>query len=175
MMIDLLIVPIGVSRILSLSMIIDSLYKLRNVLCQDQIVELCFVSTFQNSQLLINACFDNMAMKEYEVYAQYNHPFYAWYKATTRLFNAYQGGSFNRYSCGSNSFIQMFDGKKSNYDTSAKLHQVVVILYEWIDYINLHHGKILAEEIPYFDVLTKMKLVLGKVKKAVGSSIKFSM
>ena len=101
MMIDLLIVPIGISRILLLSMVIDSLYKLRTILCQDQIVELYFVATFQNSQLLIDACFVDMENNSSEVNGTNDPPFYILYEATTRLFNAsYQGGFFNRYSCG---------------------------------------------------------------------------
>ena len=175
MTIDLLVVPIGVSRVLSLSMVIDSIYKLNNVLCQDQIVELCFVCTFQNSQLLMDACLVDMAENKAQVYEKNSHPFYGWYETTHRLFDAYQGGNFPRFSCGSNGFIDIFQGKTTNEVTSTRLTNVVQVLYEWIRYINGNHGKVFAHEIPYFEVLNKMKAIVKKVKDVSDTSLEFSM
>ena len=159
---DLLLLPTGVSRSLSLSMVIDYIYKLREHWCADQVVEFCFIVSFHNSQLLICECLQEMN-------ATGIHPYYEWRETTMRLFGTFQGGKFPRFSTGSNNLLDIFPGKATR-DTSKRLKDVVESLFEWIDFIDSYHGKEEAKDIPYLTILAKMQKITTNVSLAADST-----
>ena len=58
--------PIGTSRTLSLSMIISPIYKLREQLCVDQIVELFFVASFLDTPTRFNETMTRLMTEKHD-------------------------------------------------------------------------------------------------------------
>ena len=173
--IELFVLPIGPYRSISLSMVLDSLQKLKKKLCYDQLIELCFIASFQNSVLPIDKCLVELLERDDVRYQNEDHPFYSWMHLSQHYFGSHQGGRYPRFSSGSNDFINVFDGKP-NEETSRRLSGVVSVLAEWINVIDSYHGKCSTNEIPYFEIKNKMLDVVLNVKTASErNSLEFGM
>ena len=173
--IELLILPIGPYRSISLSMILDCLDKLKGKLCYDQLIELCFVGSFQNSVLPLDKCLTKMFDEDNALYQEHIHPFYAWMNLSMEFFGSHQGDKFPRFSPGSNSFTDIFD-RVPNEVTSSKLTKIMSALVEWIDVIDSYSGKSTTSEISYYEIKHKMEDVIEKVKNTSGDkSLEFGM
>ena len=95
----ILLLKIGVSRVFSMSLIIDSLNRLKNHLRYDQLIEMAILASFMNTpvryyyivQKLIERC-------ENQNNAFGLHPFFDYQEIAMTTFGTLQGGKFIRYS-----------------------------------------------------------------------------
>ena len=187
------VLPIGVSRTLSLSSMIAAIYKHVDYLKTDQIIELCFIGACLNStmrfhKVMWNASKDNLM--------KHKHPFKFWIKQTLTLFdNQWQGGPKPRFvSMGETTatFLAFFvpptmlskDGllaeeygtEEGNDGNDAALLKITESLAEHVRWINSLLGKHKAEDIPYSCILNQMEVTVKKVKEAAfGSGLEFDL
>jgi hypothetical protein len=103
------VLPVGISRALSLSNMIGAIYKHIDYLKIDQVIELCFVGACLNStvrfhEVLWNATKENLK--------SHKHPFKFWIRRTLELFpNQWQGGPYARFvsmGCETKDFLSFF-------------------------------------------------------------------
>ena len=137
---ELLSLPVGTSRTLGLSMIISPIYQLGKMLCVDQVVELCWVASFLNSPVRFNEALTRLLDSNSVID---KHPYYTWMDSTFDLFDTWQGGTAPRYSSCGNQLLDIFGMDKDNTDSRDRLDKVLVILFEWIDFINFYLGSVM--------------------------------
>ena len=160
---QLLKLPIGTSRTLSLSMIISPLYKLRKKLCVDQLVELCWIASFLNTPVRINETLTRLIDDGNDFD---DHPYFTWIQTTIRIFGTWQGGNNPRYSSCGNQLYDIFGEKENDTNSRIRLKKVSGILFDWIQFIDSYHGTSEAKEIPYFQIKHTMQEVCRQLKSA---------
>jgi hypothetical protein len=161
---DYVLMPIGVSRILSLSSIIAPIYNLRDTLHYDQLIELCFAGCLVNTPVRFNEIVT--LMNAHDINESFGgHPFLCWLSQSMTEFGTWQGGPKARYSpCGAK------DIKTSFQFDGPKITSVVKALVGLVEWMDSFHGKSSCESIPYDAIETKLCEVVEEVKSAVGDT-----
>jgi hypothetical protein len=103
------VLPVGISRALSLSNMIGAIYKHIDYLKMDQVIELCFVGACLNSTVRFHEVLWNATEKDLKTD---KHPFKFWIRRTLELFpNQWQGGPYARFvsmGCETKDFLSFF-------------------------------------------------------------------
>jgi hypothetical protein len=173
---DLLMLPIGTSRVLSMSQFIHPLYQLQQsgYLCRDQMVELCFICCFLNTPVLFSECISQLSKNDL---MSMEHPYYTWYSKTVKLFGVWQGGIEPRFSSCSDNFVSVF-GQQRTLDAESRLDYTVKVLSEWIEYVDELHGNFSSDNVDPLDLLTNMESVCKRIKNGESkpnTALDFSM
>ena len=159
MTLQVLVLPIGTSRIFSLSMVLDPIYKLlENGMAFDQLVEICFLATFFATPLLFNEALTQLTNSKTFKFGE--HPYFDIVRKICEIFPKPQGGQFARFSTGSNEFITFFD------NDPQILVDIVTCLLEWIDYVDNHRLIDNMDDIHFVDIEDKYLAVVNKIKSA---------
>ena len=176
---EYLLTEIGVSRVLSFSMYIHHLMKLKRRLQLDQRLELCFVCSYLSNPFwfdyvmgfLIEDHIDDDTDFDFGV-----HPFYDWARYTLQVFGQWQGGPHSRWSpCGgSQSIVEVFGGHKEATNAEytlgiQRLESVLEILYDhmiWIDSLVGKGGNPMAE-MPLDCLQDKMESTVRSIYNVV--------
>jgi hypothetical protein len=143
---DYLLTVINPSRVLSFSMFIDPLVKIKNDLCLDQRLELGFVCSLLNNPFWFHKTISRLTVRHQDVDDCFHfgiHPFYDWAKLTMDTFGSWQGGIHNRWSpCGGSVDMLMIFGAQPDASTDqriageSKLSNIVGLLYRHLCWVN---------------------------------------
>jgi hypothetical protein len=126
---------IGPSRIFSFGMVIGPLVKLGKNLAFDQMLELAFIATLQNSP----ARFFHVvtSVQEELMDDDVTHPFYVYQKYVMTTFGSMQGGPFPRFSPFGMSLSDIFGEDEAEMEGRDCLSRRVVTVFSdvihWID------------------------------------------
>jgi len=175
---DVITLPVGPSRTLSMSVMIDSIFRVRKMLSFDQILELTFFFSFYNNGSIvhsimsrINGC-DDMFVTENR---KKQHPWYVFEEASIGLLGKgnWQAGIEPRFQCSSNTKWEVFysNNESSRIESiNLKLCKVLYIGYDLICWMNALNRMdlVAAEEIPFDVVTAKMDNVVLWIKKVTG-------
>eukprot|EP00980_Cylindrotheca_fusiformis_P017075 scaffold5240_cov70-Cylindrotheca_fusiformis.AAC.3 len=136
---QLLLIPIGISRTMSMSMAIDPIVKLIALgqLNDRQVVELCFAASLLNQPLRFHYVMDLFAhrAKVEESFSFQEHSFHDWLSATKKEFGGqWQGGPFHRFSPHRQKDIENIFGMDDG--GLSRLTTVGNILIELIEFVN---------------------------------------
>eukprot|EP00980_Cylindrotheca_fusiformis_P014909 scaffold4064_cov145-Cylindrotheca_fusiformis.AAC.2 len=161
--IDVVQIPIGFSRTMSLSSAISSLNKSFHFLAYDQVVELCFVCSLLNTPLRFHLIMESLLKKaqmggwEFQV-----HPFYDWLEMTISIFRSWQGGPFHRYSpFGVGDIAELFVPSE---DGRARLSKIVKTLLDFLCWVDGLSGKNAIADLPIHFLKQKMLEVCAAVR-----------
>ena len=177
--VEYLLTEIGVSRVMSFSIYIHHLMKLKTTLQPNQRLELCFVCSFLSNPfwfdhvmgILIECHFDDDQEFEFGV-----HPFYDWARYTPQIFGNWQGGPYNRWSpCGgARSIPEVFGGHNeatnAEYTTGRQhLQNIIEILHDYMIWIDSLVGKGVnpVVDLPLAYLQKKMELTVSAIYNVV--------
>jgi hypothetical protein len=107
--------PIGTSRVLSMSMFVFPIYQLRQVLFRDQLVELCLVASMLNTPVRFKEYLIRLQAEDTDLLVT-EYPFYLWKEKTSELFGQFQGGPHPRFSSCLNSLLACFAKTQGDED-----------------------------------------------------------
>ena len=150
---EYLLTEINPSRVLSFSMFIDPIVDLRVTLCQDQLIELCFIASLHSNPFWFEYTLSSLIRKHSDKEDPFCfgiHPFYDWMKETYCVFHAWQGGPYNRWSPfgGNIPLPNLFGAQpgatRQEIDKGRNLlEQVIEVLHhhlQWVD--NMHESTV---------------------------------
>jgi hypothetical protein len=160
-----ILLPIGVSRILSLSSIIAPIYNLQNKLHYDQLIELCFAGCLVNTPVRFNEIVSLMTAQDVNVESFGGHPFLCWLSQSTTKFDTWQGGAYARYSP-----YGAKDIKSSFQFDEPKVILVMKALVGLVEWMDSFHGMSSYKSIPYNAIEMKLGEVVKKIKLTVGDT-----
>lgn len=172
-----IIVKIGPSRVLSMSMYIDPLIRMQDYLCVDQCIEMNFVCTFLNNPFWFHHVMTDFANKcnNAEDPFEFNsHPFYDWADSTVRVFGNWQGGPLGRWSpCGID-ILAVFGAQQGATEAEKeegrqKLVEIVSILQSYMGWVNELDGRGIdpIEDLTRAGIKAKMISVCTDIKSVV--------
>jgi hypothetical protein len=143
---EYLLTEISPSRVLSFSMFIDPIVDLKEILCYDQRIELCFIASMLSNPFWFEHTITSLTTKHLDPNNPFcfgTHPLNDWAKETTTTFGAWQGGPYNRWSPfgGGTPFPKLFGVQadatnEEQNEGKRKLEAVIQVLYnhlQWVD------------------------------------------
>ena len=149
------------------------LYKVQNKFCMDQMIELCFLSSFMSTPVLLNETLTQLIAEAEENnngpqnFFQQTHPYYSVKKRLKDLFGSISRGIEPRFSSCSNRIMEGFDDTSTD-SSDQKLVGVVRALFKWIKFIDTFQGKKHAADIPIEDLLNKVGETVQAVQNVIG-------
>ncbi|MFM8622593.1 MAG: hypothetical protein ACKOB3_04355 [Holophagaceae bacterium] len=144
---EYILMEVGISRTLSLSMFIDPIVKLQKYLKFDQTMEIALVCSFLSNPFWFNWTMTTLLQRADDSEDTFHfgmHPFYDWCNCTIETFGTWQGGLYNRWSpCGGSkeTVLETFGAQPNATGQERivgenRLSQVVAVLCSHIDWIN---------------------------------------
>jgi len=146
---EYLLMEVGVSRTLSLSMFIDPIVKLKGILKTDQMIELALACSYLSNPFwfdwTMSALLQGIEDKTFQFQL---HPFYDWSQETIKIFGTWQGGPHNRWSpCGGSkeTILETFGAqptatKEEREQGEWRLTKIISILWDHVLWINSMEG-----------------------------------
>ena len=167
--------PIGTSRVLSLSGFLAPVHKFVDELQYDKLIEILFFASFMSTPTAFNYCFREWSRKCLNERQRSERPFFGISGLMRKHFGSISSGiEFRFQPC--NSSIEHVFGLESSEEGAKKLEKVADVLAEWIEFIDSFEGKEDSNDIPLGDVHAKMQTTICKIKEKVGcTSLDFSM
>jgi hypothetical protein len=172
---DYLLTVINPSRVLSFSMFIDPLVKLKKDLCFDQRLELAFVCSLLNNPFWFHKTINRLTARHRDDDDCFHfgiHPFYDWALLTMDTFGSWQGGIHNRWSpCGGSVDMLKTFGAHPDASTDqrmageSKLSNIVELLYRhlcWVDSLQ-GRGENPTVDLPLDSITKQLALVCSQV------------
>ena len=161
---------IGVSRTLSMSMVLDELDQLKPKLHLDQLAELAFFGSFLGSQTCYAEVLRQLRVSG-EIY-EHTHPLHSVLIKFEELFPTIHAGVHPRFQCSSLRVLQLTaESRKEGSPTASddsRLTAIVEVLFEWIAFIEKQRGKKDAADIPFYLVAEQMYATKEAVQAASG-------
>jgi hypothetical protein len=145
---ELLKLPIGISRTLSLSTMISALHIHRDWLHFDQGIEMCLMGCLLNTSARFH----------------HNHPFLFYLDESMRTFGNWQGGKDGSFSVTGMSAVYL----RGIFEKPGVMAAVLKVLIGYIKWMDDLQGKSEADEIPFLMVEQKLVDTCKEVKVAVG-------
>ena len=143
---EYLLTEVSPSRILSFSMFIDPIVDLKEVLCYDQRLELCFVASVLSNPFWFEQAITSLTQKHLNPENPFFfgvHPLNDWSKETISIFGSWQGGPHNRWSPfgGGTPFPTLFGAHPGATKLEQKrgetlLESVIQVLYHHLQWVN---------------------------------------
>jgi len=164
---DLLKLPIGVDRTMSLSSVICAILSHGEWLRYDQAVELCLMASLLNNTARFYYIISAMRKESLSAVADNDrstHPLYFYMRKSMELFHNWQGGADARYSVSG----MLHKDVESFFKATSSLKKVVKILIDFIAWIDSLQGKSEAKEIPIPSILAQFETTIKAVKEAGG-------
>jgi len=169
---EYLLMEVGVSRTLSLSMFVDHIVKLQGTLKLDQSIELALAASYLSNPFWFDWTMTTLLERIHTGTFKFGlHPFYDWSETTIEIFGTWQGGPHNRWSpCGGNkeTILETFgaqpNASKEERDRGVlRLTKIVSIIWDHVKWINNLEG---SGNSPVQD------MPLGVIKKAYDTTVK---
>ena len=158
--------PIGISRTLSLSSVISAIYKHRKWMKFDQVLELCLIASLLNNTArfhhIVLVITDKKLINDNNL-CKSNHPFYFYLEESMKQFGNWQGGTDPRYYATGMRYTSL----QETFDTSKRLEEVVLILIQFISWIDSLQGTPMAVDTPIPIILRKYEEIIASIKSAV--------
>ena len=143
---EYLLTSIGPSRVLSMSMYIDPIRHAQKILKYDQCIELAFVASLLNNPFWFDYVMTKLLESHSNPLCEFQfgrHPFFDWSHTTIEIFDAWQGGPYNRWSpCGGDrSILEVFGAdreatsieQEKGKDLLEGVLEVLLHHLQWVD------------------------------------------
>lgn len=158
--VDVILPRIGPSRVLSYSMFIDPIHRLRNELAYDQLLELCLFASFQCSPYWFNYCLMNLADRHFDDMDPFRfgvHPFYDIADEMDKTFGGWQCAIHKRFQpCGGNlqttppavfGFGEYVQNREQGISRLKAIIKILLDFTDWIDSL-VGHGQDPTVDMP---------------------------
>eukprot|EP00536_Pseudo-nitzschia_multiseries_P015202 jgi/Psemu1/41603/gm1.41603_g len=170
---------VGALRTLSMSTMLHSMYKHKDHLSFDQMIELSFIASFYNSPVMVYTILSDFQYSMSEI-----HPWYQFADSSIRLLGegVFQGGIEPRFQCSSNqkwnAFCTSYCDSNGLVVTTNKdvvdlrLSKVLYIGYDLICWMNAlkQCGVEHADDLPIDVIHTKMESAVKRIQSSSGIS-----
>ena len=160
--------PIGFSRIFSMSAAIHVLQELRQYLTMRQIAELCFAGSLLNTSVrfyyVLNGILEQVKLGKK---AFREHPFDDWLEFTDNIFGTWQGGPRPRFQCAGIGDIGTIFGSLVKGGTE-RLEKVIDVLCKFLEWVDEQKGRDTPEDILVGELEQKFQEVVAEVARAAG-------
>jgi len=164
----ILTLPIGFSRIFSLSASVHVLQESRRSLSRRQVVELCFIVSLLNTTVRFYYTMNHLLeLSKNGLFGFSEHPFEDWYAWSIKFFNSWQGGPFPRYSSAGLTNKQLKDIFLGT-DGTTRLDGVVDALCDFLSWVDGQSGNDSPEDIPLESLQSKYQETVTAVNSAAG-------
>ena len=158
--------PIGTSRVLSMSGFLAPVYENVQKFSYEQLIEIFFFASFLASPAAFNHSFRQLYQNENKVVG---HPFLQLHKHIVDTFGKLSAGIHPRYSPCNNTVNELCKTLKSE-DGKLKLKKTVYCLSNWISFVDQFRGINDANQIPLSTISSKMKMTLRAIKSSLGEN-----
>jgi len=160
---DLLKLPIGSSRLISLSIALDTLYQQRHQISTDQLLECCFFASFIASATAFGHVISKIISEDPAFFENNSHPFYRLMQEFKCTMGNVHSGSDPRYSSASDKFKKLIpDNCKPTKEADKRLSKIGKELLRWVDIINSYENS----EVPFVELREEIKVVVSYVQDA---------
>eukprot|EP00536_Pseudo-nitzschia_multiseries_P011405 jgi/Psemu1/28820/gm1.28820_g len=170
---------VGASRTLSMFTMLHSMYKHKDHLSFDQMIELSFIASFYNSPVMVYTILSDFQYSMSKI-----HPWYQFANSSVRLLGegVFQGGIESRFQCSSNrkwnAFCTSYCDSNGLVVTTNKdvvdlrLSKILYIGYDLICWMNAlkQCGVEHTDDLPIDVLHTKMKSAVKRIQSSSGIS-----